>query len=118
MDAREGFFRAASVLVNDPSTATYTANYVRSLMIWFTENLAIPDRFSKSNSKGRYERYARGISWFKPSATEHIARAFELASILEQNGFSVDILKEKRLGYGVYEDEYQIVAEPFSDTST
>ena len=53
MDAREGFFRAASVLINDAITTTYTVDYARSLIIWFTEYLAIPDRFSKSNSKGR-----------------------------------------------------------------
>lgn len=118
MDAREGFFRAASVLINDPDTIGYTADYAKSLMIWFSANLELPDRFSRSNSKGRYERYARGISWFKPSANVHIAKAFELASILDENGFGVDILKERRLGYVVYEDDYQIVAEPFSDTST
>jgi hypothetical protein len=36
--------------------------------------------------------------------------------LLEENGYPVDVLKSKRLGYILFEDEYQIVAEPFSDT--
>jgi hypothetical protein len=36
-------------------------------------------------------------------------------AILEHHGISVRTLKAKRVGYIVYEDEFQIVAEHFGD---
>lgn len=59
-----------------------------------------------------------GLSWFKPTAEQHIQKAHELAAILSELGFVIEILKTDRPGYIVYEDEFQIVAEPFSDTPT
>ncbi|MFT6426269.1 MAG: hypothetical protein ACJAYH_001966 [Celeribacter sp.] len=76
----------------------------------------VPERFSKSTSKGAADRDAKGLSWFKPTAKEHIAKAFELKAILEENGYAIEVLKESRIGYVTFEDEFQIVAEPFSDT--
>jgi len=38
--------------------------------------------------------------------------------ILEKYGHPVTMLTETRVGYVVYEDEFQVVAEPFSDTQT
>lgn len=35
--------------------------------------------------------------------------------MLENHGVAVRMLKADRVGYVVYEDDYQIVAEPFSD---
>jgi hypothetical protein len=55
------------------------------------------------------------VCWFKPTATEHIAKVREMSCILEQNGLYVRVIKEQRPGYVVYEDEYQVVAEPFAD---
>lgn len=50
----------------------------------------------------------------KDSAVEHISRVRSLVAILEHHGVSVRMLKTGRVGYVVYEDEYQIVAEPFA----
>jgi hypothetical protein len=57
----------------------------------------------------------RTLSWFKDTAFDHIAKIRELVAILENHGAYVRMLKAKRVGYVVYEDEFQIVAEPFSD---
>jgi hypothetical protein len=57
----------------------------------------------------------RALSWFKDTAIDHIAQIRELVSILENHGVHVRTLKTRRVGYIVYEDEYQIVAEPFAD---
>jgi hypothetical protein len=35
--------------------------------------------------------------------------------LLEENGVSVRAFKTHKPGYIVYEDEYQVVAEPFAD---
>jgi hypothetical protein len=39
-----------------------------------------------------------------------------LVVIPEHHGISVRMLKADRVGYIVYEDDFQIVAEPFADT--
>ena len=36
--------------------------------------------------------------------------------ILEKHGIVVEMLETERPGYVVYEDDVQVVAEPFSDT--
>ena len=41
-----------------------------------------------------------------------------LKRIAEACGFHITVIREDRLGYIVYEDEFQVVAEPFKDTQT
>ena len=85
---------------------------------WFWENLDTPDRFNRSKSKGFYRRTTRGIAWFKDSATDCLSRMHRIRVILEKYGHPVTMLTETRVGYVVYEDEFQVVAEPFADTKT
>ncbi len=118
MISREGFFQAAGELAADPLADPLVVARVDELRHWFADHLDLPERFSRSRSKGYYRRETKGLSWFKPSATEHIAKAFELKSILEESGFTIEVIKEDRVGYVVFEDEYQVVAEPFADTSS
>jgi hypothetical protein len=43
----------------------------------------------------------------------------ELARLVEDLGYSVRVVRTSRPGYTVYEDEYQVIAEPFhGSTST
>jgi hypothetical protein len=79
---------------------------------WFNNNLERPTRFTSSKPPN-YRKPDNAISWFKDSANQHLARMRELAQILEHHGISVRMLKTDRVGYVVYEDEYQVVAEPF-----
>ena len=60
----------------------------------------------------------KAISWFKPGAKAHIAQMYHLSSILGRHGIAVEVIKTGRPGYVVYEDRYQLVAEPFSETRT
>jgi hypothetical protein len=41
-----------------------------------------------------------------------------IKAVLERYRYAVSIVRESRVGYVVYEDEHQIVAEPFADTRT
>jgi hypothetical protein len=43
---------------------------------------------------------------------------WELAHVLEDYGFQVSTIREDRVGYVVYEDAMQAIAEPFADTNT
>ena len=82
------------------------------------KDLATPRRFNRSTSKGYYRRAAKGIAWFRDTATEHVARMHEMKRIVEANGYVVTLVREDRIGYIVYEDETQVVAEPFTETRT
>jgi hypothetical protein len=82
---------------------------------WFNENLKKPTRFTASKPP-HYRKPNKAISWFKDTAVEHISHIRNLVRILENHGIVVQMLKTDRVGYVVYEDEFQIVAEPFDDT--
>jgi len=84
---------------------------------WFNDNLEKPTRFTASKPPF-YRKQSKAISWFKDSAHEHIARVRDLVAILQQHGVSVRMLTTDRVGYVVYEDQYQIVAEPFRRETT
>ncbi len=56
------------------------------------------------------------MSWLKPTAVEHIAKMRALIVILEENGYRVSQITTKRPGYVVFEDDHQVVAEPFRNT--
>ncbi|MGZ2259890.1 hypothetical protein [Roseobacter sp. A03A-229] len=117
LGAREGFFQAAAEVANNPLTDTLVVDQIDELRAWFSDNLQRPERFSRSSSKDRDHKETKGLSWFKPSATDHIAKAFELKGILGSYGWAIDVLKESRIGYVVYEDDVQVVAEPFAETA-
>lgn len=114
MSARLGFFQVAADLVGDPLTPSEVSGSVNDIRKWFGANLAAPPRFSRSGNQRLLE--TKGLSWFKPDARQHIQRAFELKVLLQDSGFVIDCIRTSRPGYVVYEDDHQIVAEPFSDT--
>jgi hypothetical protein len=79
---------------------------------WFNDNLSKPTRFTASKPPF-YRKKSKAISWFKDAANEHLDRVRVLVAILQDHGVSVRMIKVHRVGYVVYEDKYQIVAEPF-----
>lgn len=81
---------------------------------WFDENLKKPDRFTASKPPF-YRKQSKAISWFKDTAKDHIERIRQMIEILERHGIVIHTYRAERVGYIVYEDEFQIVAEPFSD---
>jgi len=89
---------------------------LEDMLGWFSKELPAPDRFSRSRSKGHYRRYTKGVCWFKPSATEAIRQMRGIAELLSRYGYAVEERRTTRPGFVVYEDEQQLVAEPFSET--
>jgi hypothetical protein len=85
---------------------------------WFEVNLAVPERFNRTKSKGWYRRETRGISWLRTSATDHLAAMANLAACIGKCGHATAEVRSERVGYVVYEDEIQVIAEPFRDTPT
>lgn len=114
--AREGFFCAAYELSRRPEASQTVSLEVQDLLDWFSANLPVPRRFNRSASKGYYRRNAKGISWFKPDAHDVLAKSFEMTRLLQENGFVIELIRTDRVGYVIYEDHCQVVAEPFADT--
>lgn len=111
-----GVFQVAYALRDRPDIPEIDGATLRDTLAWFGKHLAEPARFNRTRSKGYERRKTRGIAWFRDSATEHIARVQQLGIVLEAHGYHVSMLREERLGYVVYEDEHQVIAEPFADT--
>lgn len=116
MAARSGFFCAAYDLRDLQTLDQFSCQRLDDLLGWFRENLAIPTRFNTTKSKAAFHKEARGLSWFKPEASAALTKSYELISLLEENGYVIETLRTNRVGYIVYEDDHQIVAEPFADT--
>jgi hypothetical protein len=109
----EGIFQAAADLRDSGELSSHDHDYLQELLTWFGRHLRRPARLTRSR---RPHRKNKAISWFKPEATEHLARAHEMARLLGDYGRLVRTIKTERAGYVVYEDRFQVVAEPFTST--
>lgn len=114
----DGVVRTAYALKNDPQVSINDRESLAEQLAWFSNNLPVPKRFNSSRSKGYYRRKTRGIAWFRDNAREHITRMYEIKRVLETNGHIVHLVQEDRIGYIVYSDEAQVIAEPFADSRT
>jgi hypothetical protein len=105
-----GIFQTSRLLPPVGLVADWDEARVADIKEWFNKHLEKPARVARSR---RPNGHHAAISWFKASAHEHIARARELAALLEQYGVPTRMLTTERPGYVVYEDAFQIAAEPF-----
>lgn len=112
---RVGLFQAMADLEATGDLLDHERNEYDEIYEWFRHNLKKPRSFTRS-SKPHAKKVA--ISWFKPEAVEHIARMHSIARILRGHGVGVEELKTEHPGYVVYEDKFQVAAEPFKETLT
>lgn len=110
---RQGLFHAAGALQYEPGLAAGEHDRFTSLFAWFNAHLKRPDRFSLSP---RPHRKAVALSWFRDTATVHLAKMRNLQDAVERCGQRVRIIETRRVGYVVYQDEFQVAACPFRDT--
>jgi hypothetical protein len=110
-----GIFHAVLRLHEDGKLYENEEELHDSTRHWFNDNLEKPTRFTASKPP-HYRKPNKAISWFKDTAAAHISHIRDLVGILENHGITVQMLKSERVGYVVYEDEFQIVAEPFGDS--
>jgi hypothetical protein len=109
-DEPMGIFEAVDLLPRVGQLADWDERRLTELRDWFRAHLPFPDRTTRST---RPNATHRALSWFKASATEHITHARELAAVLEAYDIRTQMLTAERPGYIVYEDEIQVLAEPF-----
>ena len=106
-----GLFTAVFDLMDDPVLPDDEYYALRELLDWFNVHLRGPFHY---RLKAGW-RAKRAICWFKPIAQEHLSRAWEMASVLERNDVFIRTIKVQRTGYILYEDEVQVLAEPFAE---
>lgn len=106
-----GLFAAAFDLLDEPWLSNEDYYALRELIDWFNLHLKGPVYYRLKSPS----RKPRAICWFKPTAHEHLSRAWAMAAILEWNDVFIRTIKTLRPGYVLYEDDAQIFAEPFAD---
>jgi hypothetical protein len=102
-----GLFCAASELLHTESLPPYELEALVELRDWFKIHLESP-----LHHLPRTGSYELAICWFKPTAREHLARAWELVTILERNDVLIWTIKSRTTGRVYYEDEAQVFAVP------
>lgn len=113
-----GVIAFAHELIDASFISNELRNELRLRLTWFDDHMDVPERFNRTTSKGWYRRATRGISWLRSSAEEHVAAMQALAAVVSRCGYNVSEIRERRVGYLIYEDSVQVVAEPFRDTRT
>ena len=108
-----GVFQAVHKLRDQGTLYSYEEEEHDRIRKWFDENLERPLRFTASKPP-YHAKKSKAISWFRDTAQEHLSRVRSLVAILQNHAVAVRMIKSDRVGYIVYEDEYQIVAEPFA----
>ncbi len=108
-----GIFAVAYDLYEDLDTPEFIRTEFRKTLDWFKANLPVPYRFRRSRKPHREDK---GVCWFKSEAVVCIQRVRYLAYLVRECGIDVRELTSKRHGYPIYEDEMQLVSEPFGST--
>lgn len=103
---RLGLFQALDHARQSDQSAPWALQEINEINGWFSDNLAVPTRFE------RHRDGQSALSWFKPSANDHITRMYALKAALETCGVHVDVVTSRAPGLIIYEDEHQIAAEP------
>ena len=106
-------FAAAYQLLREDSTPEYLRLEIRSTLDWFVKNLPVPKRFCRSRKPNRSDN---GICWFKADATQCVSHVCYLVYLVSECGIAVREVRTKQPGYAIYEDESQVVTQPFAST--
>lgn len=107
----KGLFTAAYSALRSGELYSYEEKEIKEALEWLEKRLPVPDKFSKKRNASH--KNTHGISWFRPNAVETLKQIRRIVAVLEEHGTKVTVLKSTRPGYIVYEDIFQIVAEPF-----
>ena len=106
-----GIFTVAYNLRDGGALSQIEEDELRELLGWFGKHLSIPSKFSRNRNSSH--KNTPGISWIKDTANEVIRELWCLKDFLERQGLVVYVIRTARPGRIVYEDESQVIAEPF-----
>jgi hypothetical protein len=106
-----GLLTHAYRLLRSDALTSAEADELRALIDWIERNVPVPARFARKRNVSHKETH--GIAWAKGNAVELVAAMRAIAGIAARHDLHVDVVKTDRPGYVVYEDSWQVVAEPF-----
>ena len=109
--APAGIISAAYELLRSGSLADYEVENLKQSLDWLESHLPVPSKFSRKQNDSHKNHH--GVSWIRSDSLPVISTLRGIQAILENHGVSVNVQRAERPGYIVYEDEYQVVAEPF-----
>ena len=78
---------------------------LRERLAWFKMHLRVPACLSEEGNE-------RAICWFKPEARRPVDYAWDMISVLREQGLDVEMIKTRDPGTVLYEDGWQVVAKP------
>jgi len=105
IDGLDGLFVMSRLLRDDERLEPYESEWLEQVYAWFNAELPCPP----------FERCqfpVDAVSWYRTSATRFVARMWDLTALLREHGQPVRMLKTGRPGAILYQDDYQVVAEP------
>ena len=102
-----GLFCAVTQLQETCYIPKYELEALEDVMLWFERHLRSPFDYL-----WEHDRYDPAVCWFKSTASECLAKAWELVTILERNDILIWTIKSHRTGHVFYEDEFQVFALP------
>jgi hypothetical protein len=112
---RQGLFQKAYALRRSRELPPDLHDQLDQALTWLDAHVEAPDRFTRSNKK---DKPGLAISWFKDSAHDCLQRMRTVCRVLNEHGIPTEMITSDRPGYIVFEDDWQIAAVPFADTST
>jgi hypothetical protein len=104
-------FCTANKLLDDEVLADYEYGALIETMRWFDAHLKDPFDYRLDPAS----LADKSICWFRSSAHEHLAKAWEIVAILEARDIFVWTIKCDQPGYVIYQDEVQVLAYPSTD---
>jgi hypothetical protein len=104
---RAGLFSALDLAYWSDEFPDYELVALREIENWFDENLDTPVKRLPD-----YWSYEEAVCWFKPNASQHLSRAWEIVEILQRNDVLVWTIKSRHVGQIYYEDQAQVFARP------
>lgn len=101
-----GVFVAAEHLREHGELSAEESERLEALLEWFRLHLPLPHVS---------QRDVRAIYWYLPSAKQHISKMWELAHLLENHDYQVEMVTTEFAGLITYRDDFQIGAIPHVD---
>lgn len=109
----KGMFTLAYELIQARVLSNNDEALLKGSLKWVEVNIPIPTRFSRTSNE--YRKNTGGLCWLKSESDEVVSKHWNIKNIVEITGYSIRLVKTENPGKMVYEDEFQIVALPFSN---
>lgn len=106
-----GLFRTVYRLMDEVTLPEYEYLALLEALRWFGLHLQVPFDYRLEPAW----RADQALCWFRATAHEHIARAWEVITILKGRDIFMRTIRCQKTGYVLYEDEFQVLAYPFAD---